>query len=157
MTITPKSLFRFFATAEVFTWAALLAAIIARALVGVPSEVFFVVGASHGFTFLGFAIVAKLVGLNQGWPLGKIALVAALAVVPFATLPFERRIYRRGELEGHWRKEKRKASGLGGFIDSVFVWFIARPYLLTIGILVALIAIFSFLLWLGPPYEWGNQ
>jgi integral membrane protein len=156
MTLTPKSLFKFFATAEMFTWAALIAALVMRATVGMPSEVFFVVGASHGFTFLGFAIISKLVGMNQGWSFGKIALVAALAVVPFATLPFERRLLGCGELEGSWRKEKDPNAKFGGLVDSLFVWLIARPVFLTVGIVVALVGIFSFLLWLGPPYEWGK-
>lgn len=157
MTLTPKTLFKFFATAEMFTWGALIAALIIRATVGIPSEVFFAVGASHGFTFLGFAIISKLVGMNQGWSLGKIALIAALAVVPFATLPFERRLFRRGELEGDWRKEVSKDAKFGKVVDSAFVWLIARPVLLAVLIFVALVAIFSFLLWLGPPYEWGNR
>lgn len=157
MKLTPKSLFTFFATAEVFTWAALLSAIAIRASIGLPGEVFFVVGAAHGFTFLGFAVIAKLVGLNQGWSLGRIALVASLAVIPFATLPYERSLKKHGELEGSWRKQPNKTSGFKGFIDRVYVWLIGRPILLTVGIVLALVSIFSFLLWLGPPYEWGNR
>lgn len=156
MKVTPKSLFGLFAFAEMITWALLISAIIARAVVGVPQEIFFAVGAAHGFAFLGFAAASKLVGLNQRWSYGRIALTAALAIVPFATLPFERRLLKRGDLDGQWRKDKTDDPRDKGFVDAVFRWFVRHPFVLMAAILIALVAIFTFLLWLGPPYEWGR-
>lgn len=156
MKVSPKSLFAFFAVAETVTWAALITALILRATVGVPQEVFFVVGASHGFTFLGFVAVSKLVGFNQRWGLGKITLIALLAVIPFATIPFERKLAKAGELDGSWRTQKSSDPRDSGFIDRIFRWFIARPVILVLAIVSLVIGLFSFLLWLGPPYEWGK-
>ena len=157
MKVTPKSLFGLFAFAEMITWALLISAIIARAVVGVPQEIFFAVGAAHGFAFLGFAAVSKLVGLNQRWSYGRIALTAALAIVPFATLPFERRLLRKGDLEGAWRSSKSDDPRDNGYVDSIFRWFVRHPYVLIAALFTSLIAVFAFLLWLGPPYEWGSQ
>jgi integral membrane protein len=156
MKLSPKSLFAFFAVAETVTWTLLIGAILARATIGVPSEVFFVVGASHGFTFLGFVAVSKLVGFNQRWSLGKITLIALLAIVPFATIPFERKLAKSGELEGNWRTQKSDDLRDEAFVDRLFRWFIARPIILVLAIAALVVGLFSFLLWLGPPYEWGK-
>ncbi|MBL6593336.1 MAG: DUF3817 domain-containing protein, partial [Candidatus Aquiluna sp.] len=41
-----------------------------------------------------------------------------------------------------------------GVIDRLFRWFIARPVILVLLIVLVLPAIFGFLLFLGPPTEW---
>ena len=156
MRLKPGNLFRFFATAEVFTWAALLLALAIRSLVGVAPEVFFAVGASHGFTFLGFGVVSVLVGINQRWPLAKTVFSVSLAIIPFATLPFHRRLERRGYLEGNWRTTASNHPRDKNWFDRLFRWFIARPILLALVLIAGVVALFSFLLWLGPPSEWGN-
>jgi integral membrane protein len=154
MKVTPKNLFAFFAAAEALTWGLLITGLILRSTIGIAPEIFFLVGASHGFTFLGFVSVSKLVGLNMRWSPGRIFLTASLAAVPFATVPLERRLHKSGGLEGEWRREKTSDPRDSSFIDSLFRWWIARPFLLTAYILVFLVALFSFLLWLGPPYKW---
>lgn len=153
MKVTPKSLFGFFAFAEMITWALLIGAIMVRAIADVPRELFFAVGASHGFTFLGFSAVAVLVGLNQRWSYLRIALTALLAAVPFATLPFERRLTKSGDLEGPWRSAASEPRD-NRIVDRLFRWFIARPLVLGLTVLAVLIVLFGTLLWLGPPYRW---
>ncbi len=156
MNLTPKSLFRLFAVAEVVTWALLISALIIRATMGLGSEVFFVVGASHGFTFLGYGVTAVLVGINQRWGIGRLILGVALAIVPFATVPFDRSVERKGLLEGDWRTAKSDNPKDDNWFDALFRWFIARPILLVLVLLTFVVSLFSFLLFLGPPSEWGK-
>lgn len=156
MKLSPAKLFKFFAVAEMFTWALLITVLILRATVGIPTELFTVIGGSHGFTFLGYGVVAALVGVNQRWKLGKIVLGIALAIVPFATFPFERSLTKTNSLAGNWRTEKSSDPRDAGWFDSLFRWFIARPLFLVLVLALTVVTLFSTLLFLGPPSEWGN-
>jgi integral membrane protein len=154
MHISPAKLFGGFAVAEAITWALLITALIVRAVVGVPPEVFFVVGALHGFTFLGYAVVAGLVGVNQRWSFPKIALGVALAIVPFATVPFEKSLRTKNLLLGDWRTAASDDLRDRSVLDRLFRYFIRRPVLLILVLVMAVTAVFLFLLWLGPPGSW---
>jgi hypothetical protein len=79
-----------------------------------------------------------------------------LAIVPFATVPFEMRLNKNGSLDGSWRTTVTEDPRDKGTIDRLFRWFIARPVFLIAVILVGLTALFSLLVFLGPPTEWFN-
>lgn len=151
---SPKSVYKFFATGEAITWGLLISALISRALGDLVPHAVTVAGSIHGAMFLSYCVIAVLVGLNQRWAIGRIAGAVALAVVPFATVPFDRRISKQNALEGSWRTEPSDDPRDQGFIDRLFRWFIARPVVLVLVIAIALPAIFAFLLFLGPPTEW---
>lgn len=151
---SPKSVYKFFATGEAITWGLLISALISRALGDLVPHAVTVAGSIHGAMFLSYCVVAVLVGLNQRWAIGRIAGAVALAIVPFATVPFDRRLGKQNALEGSWRTETSDDPRDQGFIDRLFRWFIARPVVLVLVIAVALPAIFAFLLFLGPPTEW---
>jgi len=151
---SPKSIYKFFATGEAITWGLLISALISRALGDLIPHAVTIAGSIHGAMFLSYCVVAVLVGLNQRWALGKIAGAVALAIVPFATVPFDRRLLRQNALEGTWRTVPSDDPRDKGFIDRLFRWFIARPVLLILLIVLVLPAIFAFLLFLGPPTEW---
>jgi integral membrane protein len=156
MNISPAKLFKFFAVAEMITWSMLITGLILRATVGIPSELFTLIGGSHGFTFLGYGVVAALVGVNQRWKLPKIVLGIVLAIVPFATFPFERSLAKTNSLAGDWRTTKTSDPRDSGWFDSLFRWFIARPVILVLVLALTVVSLFSTLLVLGPPSEWGN-
>ena len=151
---SPKSIYRFFATGEAITWGLLISALLSRALGDLIPHAVTIAGSIHGAMFLSYCVVAVLVGLNQRWAFGKIAGAVALAIVPFATVPFDRRLWRQSALEGSWRTEPSDDLRDQGFVDKLFRWFIARPVLLITLIVLVLPAIFGFLLFLGPPTEW---
>jgi len=151
---SPKSIYKFFATGEAITWGLLISALITRALGDLVPHAVTVAGSIHGAMFLSYCVVAVLVGLNQRWAMGRIAGAVALAIVPFATVPFDRRLGKQNALEGSWRTETSDDPRDQGFIDRLFRWFIARPVVLVLVIAIALPAIFAFLLFLGPPTEW---
>ena len=151
---SPKSIYKFFATGEAITWGLLISALISRALGDLVPHAVTVAGSIHGAMFLSYCVVAVLVGLNQRWAIGRIAGAVALAIVPFATVPFDRRLGKQNALEGSWRTETSDDPRDQGFIDRLFRWFVARPVVLVLVIAIALPAIFAFLLFLGPPTKW---
>lgn len=156
MDARPKDVFGTFARIEMFTWGLLIAAIIARETIGLAPSLFTVVGATHGFAFIGYATTAVLVSVNQRWSLKRTFLAVVLAVVPFATYPFDRSLEKRSLLDGEWRIEGTKDPRDNTWFDRLFRWFIFRPVLLIVLLIVFVVSLFAFLLWLGPPYEWGN-
>jgi len=152
--VKPKQLFLTFAKGEAVTWTLLIAALVIRAMGDPIPAIVTIAGSIHGAVFLGYAVTALLVGINQRWSFGKLALAVALAIVPFATIPFERRLVATSALDGSWRTAPSDDPRDKGFIDRLFRWFIARPYVLLAVLLIAIPAVFAFLLFLGPPTEW---
>jgi len=152
--VKPKQLFLTFAKGEAVTWTLLIAALVIRAMGDPIPAIVTIAGSIHGAVFLGYAVTALLVGINQRWRFGKLALAVALAIVPFATIPFERRLVATSALDGSWRTAPSDDPRDKGFIDRLFRWFIARPYVLLAVLLIAIPAVFAFLLFLGPPTEW---
>ena len=152
--MTPKRLFSFFATAEAITWTLLISALVARAITEVPPITVTVVGGTHGAVFLGYGVTAALVGVNQRWPIGRIVTGIALAIVPFATVPFERSMLKRSFLDGQWRTGASEDPRDNNWFDRLFRWFIARPAILVITLIGVVTLIFSILVSLGSPTEW---
>ena len=151
--MSPKKLFNTFAKAEAVTWTLLITALILRAN-GFDPVAVAIAGSIHGAVFLGYAVTAALTGVNQRWGFGKTALAVALAIIPYATIPFEMRVAKNGSLEGSWRTVVSEDPRDKGFIDRLFRWFIARPVILIVVIVIGLTALFSLLVFLGPPTEW---
>jgi len=104
--------------------------------------------------FLGYAVTAGLTGVNQRWGLGKTAVAVALAIVPFATVPFEMRQNKNGSLEGSWRTAASEDPRDVGLFDKLFRWFIARPLTLIAVIVIGLTILFVVLVSLGSPTTW---
>lgn len=149
--MSPRKLFKLFATAEMVTWALLLSGLTARALTETPSWLITAVGGLHGFVFLGYGITAALVGVNQRWSLGRIIGGISLAIVPFATVPFERALVKRHLLDGNWRTEATGVESDKVWFDRLFRWFINRPVLLIATLFLTAVAMFTILLIIGPP------
>ena len=148
--LTPKRLFRMLAIAEAITWTLLIAALLMRATVGLDWAVL-VGGSIHGFVFLAYAFAAVLVGVNQRWHPGLIAFAVLTAIVPYATVPFELWLVRRGRLEGEWRREAGEHPADGHWVNRMLRWFLARPVLLTVVAVIGIAVVFSALLVIGPP------
>ena len=155
--MTPKKLFRLFALAEAVTWTLLIGGLILRATVGVPSVAFTIVGGIHGAVFLTYAVIASITGVNQRWGFGRTALGVALAIVPYATIPFELFVQRSGKLEGDWRREHSGDARDDHWFDRLYRWFIIRPALLTLVMFAVVAAIFATLLLIGPPGGWPTN
>ena len=148
--MSPRTLFRTLAIAEAITWTLLITALIVRATTGFAFGVS-IGGGIHGFVFLAYGATAVLVAINQRWPVGVTVLAIGSAVIPYATIPTERWLYRNGALEGDWRREATDDPRDAGSIDRLARWFIRRPLLLALLIAVAVAALFTVLLIAGPP------
>ena len=152
--MTPRRLFVFFATAEAVTWTLLLGGLAIRAFADAPQALMTTVGGIHGAVFLGYGVTAALVGVNQRWAFGRIVGGIFLAIIPYATVPFERAALRRGLVEGEWRTSTSGDPRDNNWFDRLFRWFVARPALLVVTLLTVVAAIFMILVSLGPPTEW---
>jgi integral membrane protein len=152
--MSPKKLFQTFAVGEAFTWALLISALIARALVEGLAIAVTIAGTILGAMFLSYCTTAVLVGVNQRWSFGKIAAAVSLAIVPFATVPFDRSLLKKGRLEGAWRTQQSDHPSDKSVIDRLFRWFIARPLVLILTLVLAVVTLFFVLLSLGSPTTW---
>jgi integral membrane protein len=148
--VSPKRLFRSLAVAEAVTWTILIVAMILKYAAGVDAAVL-VGGSIHGFVFLAYAFAAVLVGVNQRWSIGLIAFAVLTAIVPYATVPFELWLMRRGRLDGAWRHERTDHPADGNWVNGMLRWFLARPVLLTVVAVAGIAVVFAALLVIGPP------
>ena len=148
--MSPKRLFRALAFAEAVTWTILIVAMILKYAAGVDAAVL-VGGSIHGVVFLAYAFAAVLVGVNQRWHPGLIAFAVLTAIVPYATIPFEVWLMRRGRLEGEWRRDAGEHPADGSWVNRMLRWFLARPVLLTAVAVIGIAVVFSALLVMGPP------
>lgn len=154
--LKPKDLFVVFAIAEAITWTLLILGLLAKAFTSIAPIVVTVIGGIHGLVFLGYGVTAALVGVNQRWSTGKIVLGIALAIVPYATIPFERLQLKKKTLEGEWRTTASDHPKDNTWFDRLFRWFINRPVLLVLALLLVVAVIFAALLLVGPPDSWGK-
>lgn len=155
--MTPQRLFRRFAFAEAVTWTLLIAGLTVKATVGAPQLALTVVGGIHGAVFLTYAVIASITGVNQRWGFVRTAFGVALAIVPYATIPFEIYVERTGRLKGEWRREHSGDARDDHWFDRLYRWFIVRPALLALVMILVVSAIFSALLIIGPPGGWPKQ
>uniref|UniRef100_A0A942Y903 DUF3817 domain-containing protein n=1 Tax=Neobacillus citreus TaxID=2833578 RepID=A0A942Y903_9BACI len=146
--MTPRSLFRAAAVAELVTWTMLIAGMVLKYALGAGDWGVRVGGGVHGFVFLAYLVVTTVVAVNQRWSPGALVLGWASAVVPYATVPFEVGVARRGMLDGGWR---RTPDGRSGLWDRLLFFVVRRPAV-SVGIgVVAVALVFSGLLVVGPP------
>jgi integral membrane protein len=90
--------FRLLAVAEAFSWAALLTGMYFKWVARTTELGVEIAGPVHGALFIGYGVAALVLWRLQRWPF-PVALFAGLsAVVPFATVLFERWAGRRGHL-----------------------------------------------------------
>lgn len=151
--VSPKRLYAVVATAEMFTWGLLIIGMIGR--YGFEFDaLMFPVGLAHGTAFVAYALVSGVVGLNQRWRFGTVVGAVALAIVPFATLPFDRWLNRRGMLKGGWRTEATDDPRDRSIVDRFLRFWLRHPIALLVTLVVAVTVIVVVLLQLGPPTQW---
>lgn len=148
--MTPRSLFRAAAIAELVTWTLLIAGMVLKYGVGAGDWGVRIGGGVHGFVFLAYLVVTTVVAVNQRWSAGALVLGWASAVVPYATVPFEVAVARRGMLDGPWRRSP-DIGARTGFWDGLLFFVVRRPAVSAgIGV-VAVAVVFGALLVIGPP------
>ncbi|EMY32696.1 hypothetical protein D477_018726 [Arthrobacter crystallopoietes BAB-32] len=151
--MSPRALFRSVAFAEAVTWTLLLIALFLKYGLQTAPLATTIAGGLHGFVFLCYVASTCFTWVNQKWTTGTGLLAVASAVVPYATIPVEKSLDRRGLLDGGWRladggDEPR------GLLEKLQAWVLRKPATAVVVALVAVAAVFSFLLFLGPPDAW---
>ena len=150
--MTPRTLYMRLAFAEVITWTLLILGMIGKYAFG-QEWATAVGGGIHGFVFLCYVVTTIAVWTDKRWSFGTGVMGLASAVVPYATVPFERWADRRGLLEGPWRlgpggEDPRSVPerALGSALRS--------PVAALIVTVVVVAAVFTLPLVAGKPTEW---
>ena len=146
----PKNLFRVLAIAEAVSWTLLITALILRATTGLEIATV-IAGSVHGFVFLSYGATAVLVALNNRWHAWPAIVAIVSAIVPYATIPTEIWLSRSGRLAGAWRTEPADEVRDRRWYDGLLRWFLGRPWVLAIMILVAVAGLYVALIAIGPP------
>ena len=150
--MTPRILYMRLAFAEVITWTLLILGMVGKYAFGLDWATM-VGGSIHGFVFLCYCAATVAVWTDKRWPASTGVLGLASAVIPYATVPFERSVDRRGLLDGPWRL------GPGGdksrsLPESVLAFALRSPVVALVVTLVVVAVVFSLLLVAGKPTEW---
>lgn len=148
---SPHRLYRLLAVAEAITWAMLISGMILKYVLHVTELGVRIGGGIHGFVFLAYCAATVLVGVDQRWGAGRIALGLGSAVIPFVTVAFERWAERRGMLAEVWRLLTESPRTAAERLAAVIL---RRPVLSAVVILVLVAVVFALLLQAGPPTQW---
>ncbi|SLM95102.1 DUF3817 domain-containing protein [Brachybacterium nesterenkovii] len=148
---SPHRLYRLLAVAEVITWAMLISGMILKYVLHVTELGVRIGGGIHGFVFLAYCAATVLVGVDQRWGAGRIALGLGSAVIPFVTVAFERWAERRGMLAEVWRLLTESPRTAAERLAAVIL---RCPVLSAVVILVLVAVVFALLLQAGPPTQW---
>lgn len=147
--LSPKRLYGFLAAAEMVTWALLIIAMVIK--YGVGPEIYVrIFGMFHGVVFIAYGLVTLFVWANERWSVPRGVLGLTSAVIPFATLPFERAMLRRGLLSDAWRLAPGGETPQGA-IEKLQATALRRPWLAAVLGLVLVAVITAVLLLIGPP------
>lgn len=160
--VSPRSLYRTVATAEMITWAVLIAGMLCKYVLHLGDLPVRIGGGVHGFVFLAYCVSTVVVWTDQRWPASKGVLGLLLSVVPFATAPFERHVDRRGLLSSRWRVAPAGTGNGNGqepartAAERLLAVILRRPLLAAVVLVVLLALLFTVLLQAGPPTQWFN-
>lgn len=151
---TPRALFRVVAIAEAVSWTLLIGGMVLRAVTGNQTGVR-IGGGIHGFVFLAFLVVTALVAVNQRWTARTTVLALVSSVIPWATVPAELALDRRGLLAGPWRRKAGSDPRDQAWPDRALRALLARPATAALIAFGVVVVVFAALIAVGPPF--GNQ
>ncbi|MEO6942681.1 MAG: DUF3817 domain-containing protein [Terrimesophilobacter sp.] len=154
--LTPRVFYRIIAIAEAVTWTLLIAGMLLKYVAQAGNLGVLIGGSLHGLVFVTYAATAVLVGVNQHWPIKLIVGAVFTAIIPYATIPFDRWLERNNRLDGQWRTTATDDPRDHTWISRLLRWFLNHPMILITVFVVAVIAIVTVLLILGPPGGWGK-
>lgn len=147
--MTPLNTYRTIAVIEAITWALLILGMILKYPLDSTEALVSIAGPIHGFAFLVFVVVTTLVWMNNRWSVGRGILGLVSAVVPFATVPFEQIVAKKGGLDGPWRTE---ADSDASASDRILALLLGRPKVTVTVLAVAVVVVFIVLMTIGGPF-----
>ncbi|OUM41173.1 DUF3817 domain-containing protein [Arthrobacter sedimenti] len=148
--MNPRTLFRTVAVAEAVTWAFLLLGMFFKYGTRTSEALVPPAGAVHGFVFLCFVVTTVFVWINQRWSVATGLLGLASAVVPFATVPYEWWLERRGQLARAWRLAPG-AEAPRSPLENLQAWVLRSPLAALLVAIAGISVVFTVLLIVGPP------
>ena len=148
--MAPRTLYRRIALAEVVTWALLLLGMVLKYVTRTTDLGVKLFGLAHGVVFIAFCLVTVLLWVNQRWTVREGLLGLLSAVPPFLTVWWERRLERRGRLEGGWRLGRDGETPTNP-AERVVATLLARPMIAVAVGVVAVLALTGVALVVGPP------
>src|SRR5690606_39661196 len=89
--------------------------------------------------------------LNNRWRPWPTVVAIVSAIVPYATIPAELWLARSGRLAGQWRTDEPTDPAERRWYDGLLRWFLRRPWVLAVLIVLAVVVLFTVLLIIGPP------
>lgn len=152
--MSPRLFYRTVAIAEAITWTLLIGGMILKYAFDAGGLPVLIGGSIHGFVFITYALTAVLVGVNQRWKVKQIVFAVFTAIVPYATIPFDRWLERNNMLNGVWRREATDDPRDAGWVSRLLRWFLNHPAILVTLFVVGIAVIMTVLLILGPPGGW---
>ena len=132
------------------TWTLLIAGMLLKYVFVVTDVGVTIGGALHGFAFLAFAAASVILAVNQRWSLPVTGLALASAVVPYATIPGERWLERRGHLDGDWRRVATGHPSDGNVANRMLRWALGNTVLFAVIVVAVVAIVFVGLLFVGP-------
>ncbi len=148
--MSPRTLYARIALAEMVSWALLLVGMLLKYVTGTTELGVAVFGMVHGVVFIAFCLVTVLLWVNQRWTVREALLGLLVAVPPFLTVWWERRLERAGRLEGGWRRA-REGDEPANPAERLVSALVARPGVAVAVGVVAVTALAGVALVLGPP------
>lgn len=148
--MSPRTLYRRIALAEVVSWALLLTGMLLKYVTETTELGVTVFGMVHGVVFIAFCLITVLLWVNQRWTLREGLLGLSSAVPPFLTVWWERRLERAGRLDGCWRLG-RGGDAPANPAERLVSALLARPTVAVVVGLVAVAALTGIALVIGPP------
>lgn len=154
--LTPRLFYRTVAIAEAITWTLLITGMIMKYGFDLGGLPVLIGGSIHGFVFITYALTAVLVGVNQRWAVGQIVFAVFTAIVPYATIPFDIWLDKKGKLDGPWRKVATDDPRDHTWVSRLLRWFLNHPIMLGALFAVGIVVIMTTLLIIGPPGGWDR-
>ncbi len=154
--VTPRVFYRVVAIAEAVTWTLLIAGMLLKYVVQAGNLGVLIGGSLHGLVFVTYAATAVLVGVNQHWPIKLIVGAVFTAIIPYATIPFDRWLEKNNRLDGGWRTVASDDPRDHTWISKLLRWFLNHPIILVVVFALVVVVIVTVLLILGPPGGWGQ-
>ncbi|HPU13712.1 MAG TPA: DUF3817 domain-containing protein [Aeromicrobium sp.] len=146
--MSPRKIFRYAAIAEAVTWTLLLAGMFLKYVTETTELGVRIGGMAHGVVFIAYCLITVVVAIDARWTLKRTALGLLAAIPPYFTVWFDVAMDRRGALAQDWRLSTATPSNA---LERLASWLIRRPGQGIAAGLVAVAALTSVALLLGPP------
>lgn len=142
--------------AEALTWSGLIAAMIAKYVFMAGDLPVRMAGSLHGFVFLMFVTITLITAVNNKWAAKNTLLGLFSSIIPFATLAFDAYAKKNNLLRDDWVM-LREGYVASNSREKIVYFMVKNPIASILLSLIFISLLFGFLLWLGPPTQWGSR